>query len=95
MQWGLIENTPSVRWRICVNKFKLNDGGPIFGAFRTEYGQGYIVGSTPINNGVWHHVASGYDGSGYGDEGSIKLYVDGKRERISFIRRNEINTVIN
>ncbi|WP_317897909.1 LamG-like jellyroll fold domain-containing protein [Aurantibacillus circumpalustris] len=40
------------------------------------YGNDYILGTTPVNDGLWHHVAVVWDYTG-GTSGIGKIYVDG------------------
>ncbi len=47
-------------------------------ALRIEVGGSGLSGSTPINDGVWHHVAAVYDPSGGNNK--YRLYVDGSLE---------------
>ena len=68
--------------------------GGVKGALRTEYGNGYIIGSTDLRDGRWHQIISIYNGSGVGDTDSIQLYVDGKMEKISAYVENEISTIL-
>ena len=65
--------------------FKINDEGFL----SLETGQGYLTGSTWVNDGIWHHVAAVSDGT---DTDSIQLFVDGILDRIGDIKSQEINT---
>jgi hypothetical protein len=51
------------------------------GVLRTDYGGGYALGSTPLRDGHWHHIAvvliPGEDGS---MAMQVKQYVDGRLE---------------
>lgn len=54
------------------------------GALRQELGDGYVVGSTDLRDGRWHHVTAVYLGGASGDVNSrVKLYVDGRLEAVS------------
>lgn len=89
-EWGVTRSDAvSSKWRVTINP-----GTGATGALRTEFGRGFIVGSTDLRDGKWHHVTSVYDGSGYGDKGSIKLYVDGHLETVSYCVPNTIQTVL-
>ncbi len=78
VSWGL--NSTSQKWIMRVN------GG---GQLRTEVAGGYIIGSTILTDGQWHHVACVLDGSAVNN---IKLYVDGALETISSSQNIAINT---
>jgi hypothetical protein len=57
-------------------QLELNDGYPFF-TFFADIGQGYTIsvyGSTQFNDGLWHHIAVTYDGSGFAN--GIQIYVD-------------------
>lgn len=87
-EWGITLSTAdSSKWRV-----NLNPSDNCQGALRTEFGQGYVVGTTNLRDGKWHHFASVYDGSGYGSKDTILLYIDGTREAISHSKSNTIRT---
>jgi hypothetical protein len=67
--WGL--NSTSQKWN-----FRINDNG----AIRVEVNGGYIIGTTLVDDGEWHHVACVYSGTNVQD---VLLYVDGQLETIS------------
>lgn len=67
--WG--QNSASQKWN-----FRINDNG----AIRVEVNGGYIIGTTLVDDGNWHHVACTFDGS---DVQDVLLYVDGQLETIS------------
>jgi len=92
IEWG-IPLSNSAKWRITLNPEQQNEGG-IQGALRTEFGNGYIIGSTDLRDNKWHQIISIYDGSGIGNKGSIQLYVDGQKETISSYLENEIQTIL-
>ena len=92
-EWG-VPLISSTKWRVGLNPEAQNEGG-VQGALRTEFGFGYVIGSTDLRDNQWHHIVSIYDGSGIGNPDSIQLYVDGKREVISAYRANEIDTMLN
>ena len=66
-------------------RFWVNGAGQI----RVEINGAYIVGTTAVNDGQWHHVAMVQSGSAIN---SISLYVDGVIESISSISNATINT---
>lgn len=53
------------------------DGAP--GALRLQGGSGWVVGSTPIMDGRWHHVAAVFNGNPKNAaRPAVSLYVDGR-----------------
>ncbi len=54
------------------------DGTP--GAVRLQNGDAHIVGSTPLRDGRWHHLAAVFGGNLKAGKPSISLYVDGRLE---------------
>lgn len=90
VEWG-IPLADSAKWRITLNPNIYGEGGTE-GALRTEFGLGYVIGTTDLRDNRWHHIVSVYDGSGRGNPESIHLYIDGKREAISSYKENVINT---
>ncbi len=93
VEWGIPESN-SAKWRITLNPEVQNEGG-VRGAIRTEFGNGYVIGSTDLRDDQWHHIVSVYDGSGKGSPRSIKHYIDGKLEPVSAYQANVINTTLN
>lgn len=59
--------------------------GPI-GALRTDFGGGHAMGTTPLRDGKWHHIAVFFHAS---DEPStpvqVKQYVDGRLESSTIV----------
>ncbi len=78
ISWGLNSNTEKYVVRVNGN-----------GALRTEVAGGYIIGTTNIADGQWHHVASVLNGNSVNN---ITLYVDGVQEVISSSQNISINT---
>jgi hypothetical protein len=88
ISWG--ENVNTQKW-ICRVQDSADNG--TVGALRTECSGGYIIGSTVLTDGQWHHVASVLEVVGQSDIMDIKLYVDGVREAISGSQAIDVNTV--
>lgn len=68
--------------------FSLNTGRQGFGggaAFSVGYPT-WLVGSTPVNDGLWHHVAATYDGA------YARLYVDGVQDAFAAAPNGLSNT---
>jgi hypothetical protein len=76
--WGEMQN--GKKW-----DFKVNASGLL----RIEVKGGFINGSTPVNDGQWHHVACTFDGS---DVAEAKFYVDGQLDTSSGSKSRAINT---
>lgn len=54
--------------------------GPV-GVLRTDYGGGYALGSTPLRDGHWHHIAViVIPGEDVNTSMQVKQYVDGRLE---------------
>jgi len=85
ISWG----APSTggKWLFRV---QANDG--YIGTIRVSAEGGYIVGSTYVCDGRWHHVAAVLEDDGTADVDEIKLYVDGVEELVSAVLPCEINT---
>ncbi len=61
------------------------------GRIRLEIEGGYIIGSTVVNDGEWHHVAYTFSGTQFNQ---TKLYVDGALETISSVSSIPMNTAL-
>ena len=57
-----------------------------------EVNGGYIVGTTVITDGEWHHVAATFEDDGTPDVEDILLYVDGQLETIETSLDEELHT---
>ena len=87
LSWGRPKNKGE-RWTIRINGQPKSPGQ---GALRAEVEGGFIIGTTNIRDGHWHHVAVVLP-SGKSDIQDVKLYVDGKIEIISASANRTINT---
>ncbi|MDM8567729.1 hypothetical protein QUF74_19045 [Candidatus Halobeggiatoa sp. HSG11] len=83
--WG--ENASGQKWT-----FRVQDTNGTSGAIRVEVNGGYVVGSTVVNDGRWHHVSATFEDDGSPDVTDVKLYVDGILEEISASTPQAINT---
>ena len=79
--WG--NSDPGRKWIIRVNET---------GALRAEVSGGYIYGTTPVNDGCWHHVAVVLNSDITPDISEVSLYVDGQLETISGVADEPIDT---
>lgn len=50
---------------------------------RYSFDQFLYTGTTPLDDGKWHHVAAVYRGPGYNPRDAVELYVDGHREKLN------------
>jgi hypothetical protein len=89
--WGKPHgNESGAKWQIAWNAAK-SDG--VVGALRTEVGLGFVIGSTDLRDGRWHHVAIVLIGSEDANVSShVRQYVDGELESISGTQARIINT---
>ncbi|MGH2272852.1 LamG-like jellyroll fold domain-containing protein [Anaerohalosphaeraceae bacterium U12dextr] len=78
VSWG--EGSPGATWNFCISN-DTNNG--VYGALRLAAYNAYVIGSTPVNDNIWHHVAVVFENDGTPKVSDIRLYVDGKREIIS------------
>gem|GEM_PF-1602956 len=83
--WGSLES--GEKWI-----FRVQDNAGTAGAIRLQVSGGYIVGSTPVWDGQWHHVAAVLDNDNTPNVDEIQLYVDGQLETISAVKSQTINT---
>ncbi len=81
LTWGQEYN--GGRWII-----RVNEGGQL----RAEVQGGNIIGSTLINDGIWHHIAVVLENDNSPAIEEAKLYVDGQLEIISASVTEPINT---
>ncbi|GAA3561842.1 hypothetical protein GCM10022395_10560 [Snuella lapsa] len=81
MAWG--GTSTSAKWIFMLN----SSGQP-----RVEVAGGYIVGTTNVADGQWHHVAYSFSDDGTPNTSDIKLYVDGVLETISATGAQSIST---
>jgi hypothetical protein len=88
ISWG--QNVNTQKW---IGRVQDNASNGTVGALRTECSGGYIIGSTVLTDGQWHHVASVLESAGSPTINDIKLYVDGVRETISGVQAVNISTV--
>ncbi len=86
--WG--ENVAGQKWG-----FRVQDSNGTKGAIRIEENGNYEVGTTPVNDNAWHHVAVVLHDGGNGGVDPV-LFVDGQMEGVSSSQASEtINTDVN
>jgi hypothetical protein len=89
--WG-VPNSKAASWEISWNR---NNKQGKYGAVRTSYGKGYVVGSKDLRDGKWHHVASVFTGARNADVSThIRHYVDGKLQDVTGSAGEQIDTAI-
>jgi len=71
--WG--QDSPGEKWI-----FRTQDDNGTAGALRVEVNGGFVVGSTDIVDGQWHHVAATWENDGTPNVLDVQLYVDGVRQ---------------
>ncbi len=91
VSWG--SHKSSRKWQIAWNA-DLERGD--LGAIRVEFGDGFVIGSTDIRDGTWHHITAVFLGGERPDAATyVRIYVDGALERNSYRRQNRIDTSVN
>jgi hypothetical protein len=85
ISWG--DNTAGLKYI-----FRVQASNGTAGAIRTEVSGGYIVGSTDVRDGEWHHAASVIIDDGSPDATEILQYLDGVPEATSAVLDEPINT---
>lgn len=88
VSWGA--NRMSAKWQIALNRAR--EKGNI-GAPRVEFGQGYVIGSTDLRDGRWHHLAVVFFGGPRADVAThVRIYVDAKLETLTGRLQQRIDT---
>jgi arylsulfatase A-like enzyme len=87
VSWG-DGQTNGGKWHIRLND---DPADGVVGAIRTEVGGGYLIGSTNIADGGWHHVVSLFDGS---EVTEVKHYIDANLEGVSGSQAQAVNTAV-
>lgn len=91
LAWGVPSKT-SEKWQIGWNPNLIkNEGAP--GAIRSEFGNGYVIGSTDLRDGRWHHVVSVFLGGDSPDVAkAVRHYIDGHLEPVSGFKPQKVAT---
>jgi len=85
---GFGRNAATQKWH-----FRLEDNPALtYGALRVEVSGGYIIGTTPVNDGQWHHVACVFPQDDTPNVDDVILFLDGQRESISSVLPQVVNT---
>ena len=86
--FGFGENQNGDKWNLRTT----TQNTTIPGVIRVEVNGGYIVGSTPVFDGNWHHVAMTWEDDGTPNVEDVLLYVDGVLETTQTPNPNVIHT---
>ncbi len=88
--WGGGRQTDS--WQLAWNN---NGRQGTVGAPRVEFGDGYVVASTDLRDGQWHHLAVVYLAGQKADVAThVRIYVDGKLDSLTGRRQRMVDTDI-
>lgn len=79
--WG--PNSAGAKWTFLMNTV---------GQIRVEITNGFVVGTTAVNDGQWHHVACTFANDGSPNANDIRLYVNGVLEAVSSSTSQVLNT---
>ena len=90
VSWGKV--APSQKWQVGYNP---NPANGVVGAIRTEFSKGFVIGTTDLRDGRWHHVVSMFIGGERPDVAThVRHYIDGRLEGVSGYQSRRINTNI-
>ncbi|NWK57406.1 FecR domain-containing protein [Verrucomicrobiaceae bacterium N1E253] len=86
--WGRQDLVPDSSARAYYTLVENTEAGSVHGLSVGGY---WILGTTPVDDGQWHHVAFVYTGQ-YRTDGSpeIKVYLDGEFERMEYHQHSEV-----
>ena len=87
--FGFGENQNGDKWNFRTTS---QNTPTVPGAIRVEVNGGYIIGSTSVFDGNWHHVAMTWEDDGTPNVEDVLLYVDGVLETIQNVNPNVIHT---
>ncbi len=86
--WGV--NRAVGKWQLAWNKAR---GQGTAGAPRVEFGDGFVIASTDLRDGRWHHLAVVCLGGPRANVAThVKVYVDGKLDPLTGRRQQKIDT---
>jgi hypothetical protein len=88
MSWG--NNVAGQKWIFRTQ----DDNGPFDGNLRVEVNGGYVVGTTDLRDGQWHHVAAVLPALANPNVTDVVLYVDGALDPITASLDEPINTAV-
>ncbi len=85
--WGDMEN--GTKWKFYFSDYY---GAADLNHIQLSVNGGYVIGTTDLIDGQWHHVAAVLEDDGSPDASEIKLYVDGTEETYSRVLAGPIDT---
>jgi ferric-dicitrate binding protein FerR (iron transport regulator) len=86
--WGV--KRASGKWQLAWNRVA---GQGSVGAPRVEFGDGFVIGSTDLRDGRWHHLAVVYLGGAKANVAThVRIYLDGRLESLTGRRQRRIDT---
>lgn len=93
VSWGNPQKAGG-KWQIAWNKESDQSARRASkGAIRTEFNKGFVIGSTDLRDGKWHHVVSVFLGGRSEDVAAkVRHYVDGRLEPVSGFANQIIDT---
>lgn len=93
LSWGTKDTAGGGKWQLGWNTGSDNAG--VVGAIRTEVEGGYLVGSTDLRTGRWHHVVSVFTGGeGANVASHVRHYIDGRLEAVTAVKAHGVNTLL-
>ena len=86
--WGVSRSAG--KWQLAWNQAP---GQGTVGAPRVEFGGGFVIGSSDLRDGRWHHLAVVYLGGPKANVAThVRIYVDGRLESLTGRRQRRIDT---
>ncbi len=86
--WGV--KRAAGKWQLAWNQIP---GQGRVGAPRVEFGDGFVIGSTDLRDGRWHHLAVVYLGGPKANVAThVRIYVDGHLDSLTGRRQRRIDT---
>lgn len=88
--WGNPKGNTNGKWKVLLSN--ISEEAPA----RISFGTEWFDGETPLNDGVWHHLAVVYHGRDL-DNGFpvVVMYVDGRKEELSYLAGTQNRGVMN
>lgn len=88
ISWGVDHSRG--KWQVAWNSAQ---GQGAVGAPRVEFGEGFVIGSTDLRDGRWHHLAIVYLGGPKANVAThVRIYVDGRLDSLTGRRQRRIVT---
>jgi hypothetical protein len=74
------------------NEWRLFAKGDLDGKLCLSTGGGYVVGTSNVCDGAWHHVAAVLANDGTPDIAEVRLYVDGVEDAVTLSKSAVVDT---